>query len=128
MSFDSEVKAYTKIALKDAHKVVKKVVHQVMVETVDKTPIDTGKLKNSWYASFVSPSSSDTGRSPDTSGRDSLDSADRVTSKINKSKIGESIYFANSLKYAQLIEFGASGQAPAGMMRRAMMNAVKDFK
>ena len=54
MSFDLEVKNYTKVALEDAHKVVKKVVSDVMVGTVSKTSVDTGKLKNSWYASFGS--------------------------------------------------------------------------
>ena len=55
MSFDSEVKAYTKDCSQDAHKVVKQVVQDVMVNTVDKNACRTGKLKNSWYASFGSP-------------------------------------------------------------------------
>lgn len=129
MSFDLEVKNYTKVALEDAHKVVKKVVNTAMVDTVDKTPVDTGKLKNSWYASFASPIFSTGGRLPDgEEAADSFDSVERVTSKIDKSKIGEPIYLVNSLIYANDIELGASGKAPAGMMRRAMRNAVKDFK
>jgi hypothetical protein len=128
MSFDSEVKAYTKIALKDAHKVVREVVNRAMVITVDRTPVDTGKLKNSWYASFVSPITAINGRSEDGQGGDSLNSAYDVTSKINQSRMGESIFFTNSLKYSEDIELGKSGQAPTGMMRRSMRDAVKGFE
>ncbi len=128
MSFDSEVKAYTKIALQDAHKVVKQVVRDVMVNTVDRTPVDTGKLKNSWYASFGSPISAVSGRDEDSSGGDSFNSAYEVTSKINQSKMGESIFYTNSLKYSEDIELGKSGQAPTGMMRRSMRDAVKGFE
>lgn len=128
MSLDSEVKAYTKIAIEDAHKVVKKVVSDVMVSTVKKTSKDTGKLRNSWYASFGSPVIATSGRNPDDDGADSLDSADRVTSKIDKSKMGEPIYFTNSLHYAHKIETGGFARAPQGMMRISMKNAVKDFK
>tara|TARA_R110000737_G_scaffold127541_2_gene160111 strand:- start:333 stop:725 length:393 start_codon:yes stop_codon:yes gene_type:complete len=128
MSFDSEVKAYTKIALKDAHKVVKEVVNRAMVITVDRTPVDTGKLKNSWYASFGSPITAINGRSEDASGGDSLNSAYDVTSKINQSKMGESIFYTNSLKYSADIELGKSGKAPTGMMRRSMRDAVKGFE
>jgi hypothetical protein len=78
MSFDSEVKAYTKIALADANKTVKKVVQDVMVSTVNRTSVDTGKLKNSWYASFGAPIKAVSGRSEDKSGQDSLESAERV--------------------------------------------------
>ncbi len=128
MSLDSEVKAYTNIAIEDAHKVVKKVVSDVMVSTVKKTSKDTGKLRNSWYASFGSPVIATSGRNPDDDGADSLDSADRVTSKIDKSKMGEPIYFTNSLHYAYKIETGGFARAPQGMMRISMKNAVKDFK
>jgi len=129
MSFDLEVKNYTKVALIDAHKVVRKVVNTAMVDTVDKTPVDTGKLKNSWVASFLSPIFATEGRLPDgKEAADSFDNVERVTSKIDKSKIGESIYLTNSLHYAKDIEDGASFRAPTGMMRRAMRNAVKDFK
>ena len=128
MSFDSEVKNYTKVALEDAHKVVKKVVSDVMVNTVNRTSVETGKLKNSWYASFGSPVIATSGRNPDESGSDSLDSAERVTSKIKKDTMGQSIYFTNSLHYAQKIETGGFSKAPAGMMRISMKNAVKDFK
>ncbi len=128
MSLDSDLKAYTKVALDDAHKIVKKVVNDVMVQTVDKTSVDSGALKNSWYASFGSPISAENGRSPDGSGADSLNNAYEVTSKINKSKIGEPIFFTNSLHYAQKIELGGFSRAPAGMMRIAVKNAVRNFK
>ena len=128
MSFDLEVKNYTKVALEDAHKVVKKVVSDVMVGTVSKTSVDTGKLKNSWYASFGSPVIATEGRDPDAKGADSLDSAERVTSKIDRSQIGQPIFFTNSLHYAEKIELGGYARAPVGMMRVSMRNAVKDFK
>jgi len=128
MSFDSEVKAYTKIALKDAHKVVKQVVQDVMVNTVDRTSVDTGKLKNSWYASFGSPIIAINGRSEDASGGDSLNSAYDVTSKIAESTMGEPIFFTNSLHYAEKIELGGYARAPAGMMRISMKQAVRKFE
>ncbi len=128
MSFDSEVKAYTKIALADANKTVKKVVQDVMVSTVNRTSVDTGKLKNSWYASFGAPIKAVSGRSEDKSGQDSLESAERVTSKINKSTMGESIFFTNSLPYAEKIELGGYARAPAGMMRISMLQAVRKYQ
>lgn len=128
MSFDSEVKAFTKIALEDAHKVVKQVVNEVMVFTVDRTSVDTGKLKNSWYASFGSPVTAVNGRSEDASGGDSLNSAYNVTSKIKASTMGEPIFFTNSLHYAEKIELGGYARAPAGMMRISMKQAVRKFQ
>jgi len=128
MSFDSEVKAFTKIALQDAHKTVRQVVNEVMVNTVDKTSVDTGKLKNSWYASFGSPITAINGRSEDASGGDSLNSAYDVTSKIEESTMGEPIFFTNSLHYAEKIELGGYSRAPAGMMRISMKQAVRKFE
>lgn len=131
MSFASQVKKGADQYIVDAMKVVSNVYSQASYKVVGRTPVDTGRLENNWNASFgsASPVSRESaGSERGSSGKDSFESIDRVTKLINETKLGESIFLTNGLAYAQDIEMGKSGQAPAGMMRLSVKEAGGTYK
>ena len=123
---DKDISAFTKISLDEGNKYVKSITKSTMDRIVNNTPYRTGKLRNNWVASRVSPNFSGE-RNPDISGTDALSEIETTIKNYKKSDWGESLWLVNKVEYADFIEKGGSGQAPAGMMRRQTLNAVKDF-
>lgn len=81
-----------------------------------------GTLRNSWHCSFDTPST-EGARKPLESGQGSFDSLTATASY----KLGRTMYLTNNMPYAYPVEFGWSGQAPQGMVRRSIAEAQKVF-
>ena len=93
------------------------------------TPVDTGRLKNNWYASNRRVGVRTT-KATDPSGKNSLA---RVEKALSRLKVGQRFHFFNNLPYARVVEFGLypnppkkgtgktvngfSKKAPSGMLR-----------
>ena len=85
-----------------------------------------GRFKNNWYVGFDSQptQSNDT---PDASGQGSNS---RGMAVLEVFRVGQviSIYFTNSLPYAQALENGHSNQAPGGMVGITALDAAQLFR
>jgi len=112
--------------------VVKTIAMELFGSVIDKTPVDTGRLRGNWFVStgtFVAFSPD----APDPSG----DKTRRyMQQSVLRMRMGEKILMTNSLPYAAVVEYGqypnppkhptgkTSGgysiQAPAGMVRVSM--------
>ena len=52
---EKDISAFTKISLDEGNKYVKSITKSTMDRIVNNTPYRTGKLRNNWVASRVSP-------------------------------------------------------------------------
>jgi hypothetical protein len=128
-SFSQEVAAGVKLA-KDANiGAVRATLLSMARRVIQDTPVDTGRLKNNWYASNRGLGRQ-RNRGLDPSGANSLK---RVVAALQRLKVGQAFYLYNNLPYARVVEFGLypnppknptgktvngfSRQAPAGMLR-----------
>lgn len=115
---------------------VRKFIRDICKDVVMGTPVDTGRLKNNWYASNRSPSSRST-MATDPSGSASMA---RVDAALTKLQLGQTFYLTNSLPYARTVEYGLypnppknptgktvngfSKMAPQGMLRVSLRRGM----
>lgn len=129
MSFAKSVKDAT-LGLKGmALRSVKATIRNTCQRIINDTPVDSGRLKNNWYASNRNPPKRTT-MAQDKSGQRSKV---RVEEALARLKVGQNFYFVNNLPYARTVEYGLypnppknptgktvngfSKQAPQGMLR-----------
>lgn len=114
MSFDLEVSKAVKLLEKDITRAVQNRTAKTMRKIVKyngQRAFDTGKLVNSWVASTGSPVFDKEGgeAARDRSGPQSLKSIDGVQKKI---RVGQDVFFTNSLHYADYVESGTARITP----------------
>lgn len=115
MTFSADVASFAKKASASVDAVVRKVTFDLFFEVVQRTPVDTGRLKANWQASQNVPVHG-TLTSTDKDGNTTMVA---IAGAIGGA--GSVTYLANNLPYAHRIEFdGWSRQAPAGMVRVSM--------
>ena len=88
------------------------------------SPVDTGRFRNNWQCG-VGAVNTEIGSTDDPIGR--------TVSVLPSWKPGQTIWLSNSMPYANRLEHGWSGQAPAGMVKLTIQRysdylekAVKD--
>jgi hypothetical protein len=83
------------------------------------SPVDTGRFRGNWQASFGSPKGGKLQRKDKSKdGANTADLADKVIANI---EMGQTFYLTNNLPYARRLEYGYSKQAPSGMLRINLM-------
>lgn len=118
----------------------RKIIRSVAKEVIMDTPVDTGRLKNNWYASNRKVPTQTT-QATDASGANSMSRVDKALTRL---KIGQTFYMANNLPYARVVEYGKypnppknptgktvngfSKQAPQGMLRKAVQKAIAGLR
>ena len=98
---------------------VRMVPLQLTASMVGRSPVDTGRFKNNWFAG-IGHINSTTTTDTDSSGQGSIN---RVNTTVGEFVPGQRIYITNSLPYAIPLEHGHSKQAPQGMV----MITVNEF-
>jgi len=105
------------VALENLSKFPEKVVRGTLLDMTSKiikrSPVDTGRFRGNWQASFGSPKQNITSTSDRTGARATA----QAGAVINSMEMGQTFYLANNLPYATRLEFGYSEQAPQGMVR-----------
>lgn len=94
--------------------VIRKIVFDVFVRVVLKTPVDTGRLVGNWFPTIGTPSNMFNEGSTDP---DKTAAQTRIRDITQGIKPGETIYLINNTPYANFIESGGSRiKAPQGMV------------
>jgi len=127
MSFASEVKAAVKIMEQNAKDATITNITDRMSSIVDinvRDANDTGLLSNSWEASIGSVFSNEEGNGP-TDG-DAPEARQRIEGIRGKYKLGDTVFFTNSIEYALNNELGI-GMNPRAMLRRGAKFGAKDI-
>ena len=120
MSFASQVDKMADKAAVRTSKMVRGTVLGVMRDTIKDTPVDSGRLRNNWFASIGRPVDAER----EQGGKAASASKANAVDVASKFKMGDEIYFTNNLPYAMIIEFGGmvngSVRKGQGMLRRAI--------
>lgn len=137
-SFSDQLAKFAKRAGQKADLVVTKVCLDAATRVIEKTPVDTGRLRANWQATIGQPATGEV---------DAEDKQGRMTIQkiVGPAKLasGQIFYLSNNLPYAVVAEYGMwpkgdgegkvtadgySTQAPAGMVRVTMAEIVRIFK
>lgn len=106
--FSSSIDAFAKAAGISADQALRSVALEAFGRIVEQSPVDEGRYRASHR---VAVNSVDTSVEPE--GQDSYGAPD--AGAISRAGFGDEIVISNNLPYAQRIEDGWSGQAPAGV-------------
>lgn len=113
-TFSVDMKSFSNITKKRLNTVVRMSAFDLFSAVVYSTPVDTGQLRNNWFASIGAPSAEQTTEvSPD----GSVPVA-RIKAVLTGKDVVGDIWLANNSAYAHRIEYDNwSAKAPAGMVR-----------
>jgi hypothetical protein len=106
---DSVKKAIAKTKA-DSNLRVKAIFFDGLSSIVKETPVDTGRVRNSWFLTKGQPFSLPSGRSADKSGSGSISSLNSMPSSVLNNKI----YFTNNMSYIETLEFGGYPNPSSG--------------
>ena len=110
-NFTFDMSKFANKSLGEIEQVVRKTAIDLTTSIIKSTPVDTGRARANWFVSFEDAIDNTT---EDTNSAKALSNA---TNTLLKGKIGKYIYIQNNLDYAVKLEYGASKQAPQGMVR-----------
>lgn len=145
MTFAADIAKFAQKTNQSLDRVIRGFCAQLSTEIIQRTPVDTGRLRGSWIPSINSPSTAE--GTPDKSGAGVIGKVDSVAAGA----VGNVFYLVNNLPYAPVAEYGLWGtgpnataktggtgysiQAPQGMVRvsvqlatKLLNDAVKDVK
>lgn len=113
MSFARGVASFAKRAEASTDNAVRAITFSLFREVVQRTPVDSGRLKGNWQVSQGSPAIGTT-ETTDPSGANTIAA---IAGGIGG--LGSVTFLANNLPYAQRIEYDgwSATKAPAGMVR-----------
>lgn len=102
MNVQQQLAVIAQRSAEKAEKVVRSSIFEVGNRIVTRSPVDTGLFRASWLT-----------------GIDGLENkgAGAISQNAQNFSIGQTLYFTNSLPYAEKLEYGSSQQAPSGMVR-----------
>jgi len=131
VNFAEELKQASKLVLSEAEEDSKAITIKLFNSIIQDTPVGNpdlwvskkkpknyvgGRARGNWQCSIGTPKTNDIDRK-DKDG--SAAQAEVLDSVLSLPPEG-AVYLSNNLPYAQPLEFGHSGQAPAGMVRKNM--------
>lgn len=97
-------------------KVVRGTLLGLSSRIIEDTPVDTGRLRGNWQASFDAAKSGKISRTQTGPQGSATAEAQQV---VGRYQPGQTFYLTNNLPYAAVIEFGGSKvKAPQGMLRK----------
>lgn len=114
-TFEKSIADWIDRADKGFEIVVANTVIKTASAIVDLSPVDTGRFKANWQITANSPAQQSLNEYDKTGGQTKTYLA-RQAGAVANSKATSVIYITNRLDYAAGLEYGASNQAPAGVL------------
>jgi hypothetical protein len=113
MTFAADVRKFSERAQQATDRTVRAITFGLFREVIQRTPVDTGRLKGNWQASVGAPASG-TLTMTDKGGSTTV-----VKMAAGIGGWGSTTYLTNNLPYAARIEYDgwSHTKAPAGMVR-----------
>jgi hypothetical protein len=114
--------------------VARKVALELQAKVIEKSPVDTGRLRGNWNVSLNLLDTTE--YSADISGGTAIS---RGIGELFSFKVGDSIYITNNMPYVAKLEFGLYGegektaggyskQAPQGFVRITYKDVINDIE
>ena len=110
-NFTVDISNYANKSIGEIEQVVRKTAIDLTTSIIKTSPVDSGRFRANWFVSFEDAIDNST---TDTNYNKALANA---TNTLLGGKIGKYIYIQNNLDYAIKLEYGASKQAPSGVVR-----------
>lgn len=110
-NFTLDMSKFANKSLGEIEQVVRKTAIDLTTSIIKTSPVDTGRFRSNWFVSFEDAINNTT---EDTN---SVKAISNATNTLLNGKIGKYIYIQNNLDYAIKLEYGASKQAPSGVVR-----------
>lgn len=99
--------------------VVRKIVLDLFVRVVQRSPVDTGRFKGAWIVGTNAIPKAGAGHlDKTTSGLGSMTQI--VLNGVSRFPVDQPFWLANNLPYSVRLEYGWSKQAPGGMVRLSL--------
>ena len=114
-NFEKSIADWIDMADKGFEIVVANTVIKTANAIVDLSPVDTGRFKANWQITANSPAQQSV-IDYDELGAETKRALARQARAVARSKETSVIYITNRLDYAAWLEYGASNQAPAGVL------------
>lgn len=119
MTFRLEIDRWVSRVKVDMDEAFRGLAFEVAKRIINRTPVASGNAKGNWAAAVNAvPALGD--------GPDDIDGTAtlaRIAAVIATARVGDVIYIANNADYAHALEWGASDQAPGGMVRVTLVEA-----
>lgn len=113
-NFVAVIHAFAGMTSAKLEEIRRKSAFDVFASIIYSTPVDSGQLRNNWFASIDSPST----ESVLGEASDSAVTVERVRAVLFGKDVAGDIWFCNNMPYGPKIEYtGWSGKAPSGMVR-----------
>lgn len=130
-SFKAQVRGWAELARVRAETFATLLIQDLGEVVIERTPVDTGFLRSSWYSVIGQPSEGPEG---EVTGQDGSGEAlasqvanskiARVANKVDSSQLrGQVIWILNNAEYAPHVEFGTQNREPESMVRRTVRDA-----
>ena len=110
--FKQKMKSFVERTEANMNIIVRKLALELLSSIVLKSPVDTGRFRGNWFVQVdTAPVQTD---DLDKSGSKSIIAG---ATEIGRFEYGGRIFILNHLPYSIALEYGYSGQAPAGIVR-----------
>lgn len=125
-AFSTNVTRWVAKTQVETHAQAKYIILELFSRVVQRTPVDTGRARGNWSVSFGESPALYVGGPPDKG-----DGTNRILSKLQEFKLGQTAWLTNGLPYIRVLEYGEypnpskgektengfSKRAPQGMVR-----------
>ena len=91
-------------SMTNASQIARAIAIELETRVVQKSPVDTGRLRGNWNVGINAPNMAEQGA--DISG---MESNARALGALSNFKLGDSIFITNNLPYTHKLEFGLYG-------------------
>lgn len=112
-SFTQQLERFAGQTLDDMDEVFRRVMIEIGSTVIRLSPVDTGRFRGNWQFTVDQPAAA----SLNTFDQQGHDTIARLVADVQHLSFGQTAYLVNNLLYAIPLEYGHSGQAPAGMVR-----------
>ncbi|WP_165667914.1 HK97 gp10 family phage protein [Metapseudomonas otitidis] len=112
-SFTQQLQRFAGQTLDDMDEVFRRVMIEIGTTVIRLSPVDTGRFRGNWQFTVDQPAAA----SLNTFDQQGHDTIARLVADVQHLSFGQTAYLVNNLLYAIPLEYGHSGQAPAGMVR-----------
>ncbi len=121
VGFGASIAAFSQKTKVNADKVLRKIALDLLLRLLLESPVDTGRFRANWRVGVNRVDLTVDDRT------DLFEAQDDGMGEIAAAKFGDTIYITNNLPYAEALEDGHSGQAPAGWVKLSVEEIRADF-
>lgn len=112
-SFAEQLQQFRDQTLETMDEVFRRVMIEIGTTVIRLSPVDTGRFRGNWQFTVDAPASA----SLDNYDADGHETIAKLVADVQHLSYGQTAHLVNNLIYSIPLEYGHSGQAPAGMVR-----------